>query len=180
MLEDSSQPVSRRRELLQLDPAPVALDAQGVLHRRRGAQPAEPAHRDLGTPLLRAGAARVPAAPRLQRARLPQPRLFPARPQDARARKRALRHLLRRVLRRLGIQLELGRADRGPLFLPHRHRERLRRQARPAARQGAGAGLPHAAARLSRGFHACGAPALPRKQTRPQARIFSRCFSPRG
>jgi processive 1,2-diacylglycerol beta-glucosyltransferase len=40
---------------------------------------------------------------RVLRARLPQPRVFPARAPDSRTAKRALRHLLRRVLRRLGV-----------------------------------------------------------------------------
>ena len=85
---------------------------------------------------------------------------------------RALRHLLRGILRRLGLQLELGRADGGPLFLPHPHRERLRRQAR----------LSRAKARV-RGYlmqprayleilTPRGAAALPRAKARPPPRSF--------
>ena len=127
-----------RREPVQPHPEGGALGPQALLRVCRAAERPQPAHRGLRPALLPAGAARIQAAPGLQRPRLPEPGLFPAGPRALGADRRALRHLLRGILGRMGLFAQLDRADRGPVRFAHADGQRLRGQEGHARGEGAG------------------------------------------
>ena len=129
-----------RGEFLQQDPGERPLGAQGLLRVRRAPEHPEQGHRLVRAPLLRSRAPRVPAAPGPQRARLPQPRVLPARPQDPRPGQRGLCDLLRRILRGMGIFPQLDRAHGRHVLLQDGDRAGLRGEEGDPPEKGPGCG----------------------------------------
>jgi hypothetical protein len=163
-----------RGEPLQSHPERRAVAAQGLLHAGGGAELPELAQGHVWRGVLPRGAARLPAAPGVQCARLSEPRLFPAGAPHAGGRPGALCHLLRGILRRLGLLAQLDRAERGPVFFAHAHGPGLCGQAGHPGGTGEGAGLADAAAGAPGGHRAGRAGAFPRKTPRPAARPVHR------